>query len=216
MHPRRRRLKERAPEMPDITAAMVKALRDATGAGMMDCKRALIEADGDAERATEILRERGLASQAKRAGRSANQGLIDSYIHFNNTVGVLVEVNCETDFVANTDEFRALVKDLALHIASPSAPRWLSRDDVPTDLLDHERKIFEAQARGSGKPDDVIPRIVEGKLEAFFKDHVLLDHVFVKDDSKTIQGLLDDVGAKTGEKVAVRRFTRYRLGEDPG
>ena len=112
--------------MPDITAAMVKALREATGAGMMDCKRALIEADGDAERATQILREKGLASQARRAGRSANQGLIDAYIHFNNTVGVLIEVNCETDFVANTDEFRALVKDLALHIASPSAPRWLS------------------------------------------------------------------------------------------
>src|SRR5439155_3892149 len=117
----------RKPEMPDITAAMVKALREATGAGMMDCKRALIEADGDAERATEILREKGLASQVKRAGRSANQGLIDAYIHFNNTVGVLIEVNCETDFVANTDEFRALVKDLALHIASPAAPHWLSR-----------------------------------------------------------------------------------------
>jgi elongation factor Ts len=201
--------------MPDITAAMVKALRDATGAGMMDCKRALIEADGDADRATEILRERGLASQQKRAGRSANQGLVDAYIHFNNTVGVLVEVNCETDFVANTDEFRALVKDLALHIASPAAPRWLSRDDIPTDLLEHERKIFEAQARESGKPENVVPRIVEGKLEAFVKDNVLLDQDFVKDDTKTIQTLLDEVGAKTGEKVAVRRFTRYRLGEDP-
>jgi elongation factor Ts len=201
--------------MPEITAAMVKALRDATGAGMMDCKRALIEADGDAARATEILRERGLASQAKRAGRSANQGLVDSYIHFNNTVGVLIEVNCETDFVANTDEFRSLVKDLALHVASPSAPRWLSRDDVPTDVLDHERKIFEAQARESGKPEGVVPRIVEGKLEAFLRDHVLLDQAFVKDDTKTIQELLDEVGAKTGEKVAVRRFTRYRLGEDP-
>src|SRR5438093_6011805 len=201
--------------MPDITAPMVKALRDATGAGMMDCKRALIEADGDAARATGILRTRGLASQAKRAGRSADQGLIDAYIHFNNTVGVLVEVNCETDFVANTDEFRALVKDLALHIASPAAPRWLSRDDVPTDTLEHERSIFEAQARESGKPDDVIPRIVEGKLEAFLKDHVLLDQAFVKDETRTIQDLLDEVGAKTGEKVAVRRFTRYRLGEDP-
>jgi elongation factor Ts len=200
--------------MPEITAAMVKALREATGAGMMDCKRALIEADGDAERATEILRERGLASQQRRAGRSANQGLVDAYIHFNNTVGVLVEVNCETDFVANTDEFRALVKDLALHIASPAAPRWLSRDDVPTDVLEHERKIFEAQARESGKPDNVIPRIVEGKLEAFFKENVLVDQPFVKDDSTTIQALLDEVGAKTGEKVAVRRFTRYRLGED--
>src|SRR5262249_27290965 len=201
--------------MAEITAAMVKALRDATGAGMMDCKRALIEADGDADRATELLRERGLASQAKRAGRTANQGLVEAYIHFNNTVGVLIEVNCETDFVANTDEFRALVKDLALHIASPSAPRWLSRDDIPTDTLDHERRIFEAQARESGKPDNVIPRIVEGKLEAFFKDTVLLDQDFVKDDSTTIQGLLDEVGAKTGEKAAVRRFTRYRLGEDP-
>jgi elongation factor Ts len=201
--------------MPEITAAMVKALREATGAGMMDCKRALIEADGDAARATEILRARGLASQAKRAGRSADQGLVDAYIHFNNTVGTLVEVNCETDFVANTDEFRGLVKDLALHIASPSAPRWLSRDDVPSDVLDHERAIFEAQARESGKRDDVIPRIVEGKIEAFFKDNVLLDQAFVKDDTKTIQQLLDDVGAKTGEKVAVRRFTRYRLGGDP-
>jgi elongation factor Ts len=201
--------------MPEVTAAMVKALRDATGAGMMDCKRALIEADGNADRATELLRERGLASQARRAGRTADQGLVDAYIHFNNTVGVLIEVNCETDFVANTDEFRALVKDLALHIASPSAPRWLTRDDVPTDTLDHERKILEAQARESGKAENVIPRIVEGKLKAFFEDNVLLDQAFVKDDSKSIQGLLDEVGAKTGEKVAVRRFTRYRLGEDP-
>jgi elongation factor Ts len=200
--------------MTDITAAMVKALRDATGAGMMDCKKALIEADGDAERATEILREKGLASAAKRAGRSANEGRVDAYIHFNNTVGVLIEVNCETDFVANTDEFKGLVKDLALHVASPAAPTWLSRDDVPADTLEHERRIFEAQAKESGKPDAVIPRIVEGKIDAFLKDHVLLDQPFVKDDTKTIQDLLDEVGAKTGEKVAVKRFTRYRLGED--
>ena len=137
--------------MPDITAAMVKALREATGAGMMDCKKALIESDGDAERAAEILREKGLAGAAKRAGRSAKQGLVDSYIHFNDTVGVLIEVNCETDFVANTDVFRGLVKDLALHIASPSAPRWLSRDDVPVHVLEHERRIFEAQAAGVGQ-----------------------------------------------------------------
>ena len=201
--------------MPEITAAMVKELRDATGAGMMDCKRALIEADGDVARATEILREKGLASQAKRAGRSANQGLVDAYIHFNNTVGVLVEVNCETDFVANTDEFRSLVKDLALHIASPAAPRWLSRDDVPSETLDEERRIADVQAREAGKPDNVIEKIVEGKIEAYVKDHVLLDQSFVKDDTRTIQALLDEVGAKTGEKVAVRRFTRYRLGEDP-
>jgi elongation factor Ts len=197
----------------EVTAAQVKALRDATGAGMMDCKRALIEADGDAERATEILREKGFASAAKRASRSANQGLIESYIHFNNSVGALIELNSETDFVANTEEFRRLAKDLALHVASPSAPRWLSRDDVPTHVLDAERRIFEAQAKESGKPDNVVPRIVEGKLEAFMKDHVLLDQPFVKDDAKTVQQLLDEVGARVGEKVAVRRFVRYKLGE---
>jgi elongation factor Ts len=199
--------------MTEISAAQVKALRDATGAGMMDCKRALIEADGDMERATEILREKGLASAAKRAGRSADQGLIESYIHFNNTVGAMLELNCETDFVANTEEFRRLAKDLALHVASPSAPRWLSRDDVPTQVLESERRIFEAQAKESGKPENVVPRIVEGKLEAFMKDHVLLDQPFVKDDAKTVQQLLDEVGARVGEKVAVRRFLRYKLGE---
>jgi elongation factor Ts len=200
--------------MPDVTAEMVKRLRDATGAGMMDCKRALVEADGDLDRATELLREKGLASAAKRAGRSANQGLVDAYIHFNNTVGVLVEVNCETDFVANTAEFRQFVKDVALHIASPAAPRWLTRDDVPTSMLEAEQKIAEAQAREAGKPDAVVPKIVEGKIEAFFKDNVLLDQPFVKDDAKTIQQYLDEVGAKTGEKVHVKRFARFRLGED--
>jgi elongation factor Ts len=197
----------------EITAAMVKALRDATGAGMMACKAALQDADGDMERATEILREKGLASAAKRAGRSANQGLVDSYIHFNNTVGVLVEVNSETDFVANTDEFKTLVKDIALHIASPASPSWVTREDVPGSLLDSERHIFEVQAKESGKPDDVIEKIVTGKLESFYKDHVLLDQPFVKDDSKTIQQLLDETSARVGEKVAVRRFVRYKLGE---
>jgi elongation factor Ts len=198
----------------DISAALVKRLREATGAGMMDCKKALIEADGDLKRATEILRERGLASVAKRAGRSANQGLVDAYIHFNNTVGVLVEVNCETDFVANTPEFRQLIKDIALHIASPASPTFLSRDDVPSHVLETERRIAEAQARDQGKPDNVVPRIVEGKIEAFFKDHSLLDQPFVKDDSKTVQQLLDETSARVGEKVAVRRFVRYKLGED--
>src|SRR5215213_807478 len=191
--------------MADVTAAMVKTLRDATGAGMMDCKRALIESDGDVERASEILREKGLASAGKRAGRNANQGLIDAYIHFNNTVGVLVEVNCETDFVANTDEFKALVKDIALHIASPASPSWVTRDEVPGSLVDSERHIFEVQAKESGKPEHVLDRIVEGKLESFFKDHVLLDQPFVKDDAKTIQQLLDETSARVGEKVAVRR-----------
>jgi elongation factor Ts len=197
----------------DITAAMVKELREATGAGMMACKAALQEADGDMARATEILREKGLASAAKRAGRSANQGRVDSYIHFNNSVGVLVEVNCETDFVANTDGFKTLVKDIALHIASPASPSWVTREDVPGSLLDSERHIFEVQAKESGKPDDVVEKIVTGKLESFYKDHVLLDQPFVKDDSKTIQQLLDETSALVGEKVAVRRFVRYKLGE---
>jgi elongation factor Ts len=202
--------------MAEITATMVKELRDATGAGMMDCKAALTESEGDLERAKELLREKGLASVAKRAGRSADQGLIGSYVHFNKTVAALVEVNCETDFVANTEEFQQLASDLALHVASPAAPRWLTRDDIPQDVLDAERRIAEAQARESGKPDNVIDKIVEGKLEAFVKDHVLLDQPFVKDDAKTIQGYLDEVSAKTGEKVVVRRFVRYRLGEDAG
>ena len=202
--------------MTEITAAMVKQLREATGAGMMACKQALQDADGDMDRAAEILREKGLASAAKRAGRSANQGLVDSYIHFNNTVGVLVEVNCETDFVANTDAFKALVKDIALHIASPASPSWVTREEVPGSLLDSERHIFAVQAKESGKPDDVVERIVEGKLEAFFKDHVLLDQPFVKDDSTTIQQLLDETSARVGEKIAVSRFVRYKLGEAAG
>jgi elongation factor Ts len=199
--------------MSQVTAEQVKQLRDRTGAGMMDCKRALQETGGDIDRAIELLREKGLASVAKRAGRAANQGLIDSYIHFNHTVGVLVEVNCETDFVANTDEFRGLVKDIALHIASPASPRWLTREDVPGDDLSEQEHYARAQAKGSGKPDHVIDKIVEGKLKAFYEDNVLLEQPFVKDDAKTIQQLLDEVGAKVGEKVAVRRFVRYKLGE---
>ena len=199
--------------MTDISADQVKKLRDLTGAGMMDCKRALQETGGDIDKAIELLREKGLASAAKRAGRAADQGLIDSYIHFNNTVGVLVEVNSETDFVANTDEFKQLVKDIALHIASPAAPQWLDREDVPAHVVEQEEHIARVQAKESGKPDNVIDRIVEGKLRAFFEDSVLLEQPFVTDDSKTIQQLLDEVGAKVGEKVAVRRFVRYKLGE---
>jgi elongation factor Ts len=200
--------------MSDITAAQVKALREATGAGMMDCKNALVETGGDFEKAVDHLRVKGLAGVEKRAGRAADQGLIESYIHFNNTVGVLVEVNCETDFVANTADFQQLVKDVALHIASPSAPRWLAREDIPGEVVDAERHIFEIQAKEMGKPDNVIANIVEGKLKAFFQDNVLLDQQFVKDDAKTIQQLLDEVSGKVGEKVAVRRFVRYKLGED--
>ena len=199
--------------MTEISAEQVKRLRDLTGAGMMDCKRALQETGGDVDKAIGLLRQKGLASAAKRAGRAANQGLVDSYIHFNNTVGVLVEVNCETDFVANTGEFKQLVKDIALHVASPAAPRWLRREDVPARVVEQEEHIARVQAKESGKPDNVIERIVEGKLRAFYVDSVLLEQPFVKDDSQTIQQLLDEVGAKVGEKVAVRRFVRYKLGE---
>jgi elongation factor Ts len=202
--------------MTEISAKAVKELRDRTGAGMMDAKRALQEADGDMAKAEEILKTKGLASVAKRAGRSAGQGRVDAYIHFNNSVGVLVEVNCETDFVANTEEFKQLVKDVALHIASPSAPRYVSREEVPAEELENERRIFEAQARELGKPDNVIPNIVEGKLKAFYEETVLLDQPYVKDDARTIQGLLDELSAKVGEKVAVRRFVRYRVGEETG
>jgi elongation factor Ts len=197
----------------DITPAQVKALREATGAGMMACKNALVETEGDFERAVDLLREKGLAQAQGRADRAANQGLIDSYIHFNNTVGVLVEVNCETDFTANTDEFRQLVKDVALHIASPAAPRFIDRNEVPSDELERERRIYEVQANESGKPEHVVEKIVENKLNAFYKDHVLLEQDFVKDDSKTVQQLLDELGAQVKEKVAVRRFVRYKLGE---
>ena len=200
--------------MSDISAAQVKELRERTGAGMMDCKNALVETGGDIDKAVELLRQKGLASAAKRAGRSANQGLIEAYIHFNNTVGVLVEVNCETDFVANTNEFKALAKDIALHIASPAAPRFVSREEVSQDEIDHESQIFAKQAQESGKPENVIEKIVEGKLTAYLRDIVLLDQPFVKDDSKTVQQLLDETSARVGEKVAVKRFVRYKLGED--
>ncbi len=196
-----------------ISADQVKTLRERTGAGMMDCKRALQETDGDLDKAIELLRERGLASVAKRADRTADQGVIDSYIHFNNTVGVLIEVNSETDFVAKTAEFQQLVKDVALHIASPAAPRWLTREDVPADVIQQEEHIALAQAKEAGKPENVLDRIVEGKLNAFYQGSVLLEQPYVKDDSKTIQQLLDEVAAKVGEKVAVRRFVRYKLGE---
>ncbi|MFM7718302.1 MAG: translation elongation factor Ts [Actinomycetota bacterium] len=198
--------------MTEVSAQQVKELREATGAGMMDCKRALSDAGGDIARATEILREKGLASAAKRAGKAANQGVIESYIHFNRSVGVLVEVNCETDFVANTDEFRDLARDIALHIAS-AGPLYATREEVPEDVVEAERRIYEAQAKELGKPENVVANIVEGKLKAFYGDTVLVEQPFVKDDSKTVQALLDEVGAKVGERVAVRRFARYRLGE---
>ena len=202
--------------MTEINAKQVKELRDRTGAGMMDAKRALQEADGDIAKAEEILKTKGLASVAKRAERSTGAGRVDAYVHFNYLVGVLIEVDCETDFVANTEEFQQLVKDLALHIATPSAPRYVTREEVPAEELEEQRRIFEGQARELGKPDNVIPKIVEGKLEAFYKDAggVLLEQPYVRDDSKTIQQLLDELSAKVGERLVVRRFVRYRVGEE--
>jgi elongation factor Ts len=201
--------------MADVSAAEVKKLRDVTGAGMMDSKRALQEADGDLDKAQEILRTKGLGDTKGRSGRVANQGRIESYIHFNNTVGSLVELNSETDFAANTEDFKQLAKDMALHVASPSAPRYLTREEVPAEVVEAERRIYEAQAKELGKPDHVVANIVEGKMNAFYEQTVLLDQKYVKDDSKTIQQLLDEVSVKVREKVAVRRFVRFKLGEDP-
>src|SRR5712691_7635862 len=185
-------------EEPKINAEQVKALRDTTGAGMMDCKRALQETAGDVVKATEWLRQKGLASAKKRAGRSASEGVIESYIHFNRRVGSLVELNCETDFVANTDEFRQLARDIALHVASAN-PRWLTRDEVPQSVLDAERRVYEGQAREENKPENVIERMVTGKLDAFLKDNVLLDQPFVKDSDRTVGELVEEASGKLGE-----------------
>jgi elongation factor Ts len=198
----------------DISAGLVKRLRDLTGAGMMDCKRALTEAGGDLDKAQEILRLKGLAGAKKRGGRVANEGLVQAYVHGEGSLGVLVEVNSETDFVARTDEFRTLAKEIAMQIAARD-PRWVSRDEVPEDVIAGERKIYEEQAKATGKPDHVIERIVDGKLEAFFKDEVLLDQDYIRDEGgkKTIGDLVGEVAAKVGENVVVRRFARFKLGE---
>src|ERR671913_2181254 len=198
------------------TAAQVKELRDKTGAGMMDCKAALEEAGGDVDKAVELLRKRGLAQAAKRAGRVAKDGMIGHYIHMGGKVGVLVEVNCETDFVARTPEFQALVKDIAMHIAA-AEPRYVTREEVPAELLDKEREITRAQIandpKNANKPEQVIEKIVEGRLNKFYEEAVLLDQPFVKDPAKTINELLTERIAKTGERITVRGFTRYKMGE---
>jgi elongation factor Ts len=205
-------------EQTTVGAEQVRKLREITGAGMMDCKRALQEAGGDFDRAQEILRTRGLASAEKRSSRVANEGVVEAYIHMQGRLGVLVEVNCETDFVANTPEFRSLARDVAMHVAALN-PRWITREEVPEDVVASERKIYEEQARSQGKPENVLDRIVDGKLESFFTDRVLYDQPFVKDDAKkpkTVGELVGEVAAKLGEKVAVRRFARFKLGEEQG
>src|SRR5512132_21850 len=202
--------------MADVTAGAIKALREKTGAGMMECKKALIEATGNEERAIEILRERGLASAKKKEGRVAAEGVVGSYIHMGGKVGVLVEVNCETDFVARGEEFQQLVKDVAMHIAA-AEPRYVSREQVPADALDKEREIARAQAKNdpknANKPDQVIDKIVEGRLNKFYEEPVLLDQPFIKDPAQTVGELVTEKIAKTGEKVTIRRFARYKMGE---
>ena len=202
--------------MADISAAAVKALREKTGAGMMECKNALVESEGNEERAIEILRKRGLASAKKREGRIASEGIVGSYIHMGGKVGVLVEVNCETDFVARGEEFQQLVKDIAMHIAA-AEPRYVTRDEVPATALDKEREIARAQAKNdpknANKPDQVIDKIVDGRLNKFYEETVLMDQPFVKQPEKTVSELVTEKVAKTGERITIRRFTRYKMGE---
>ncbi len=197
--------------MTIISADMVKELREKTGAGMMDCKKALEESNGDFEKAVTVLRQKGLASASKKAGRTASEGLISSYIHMDR-IGVLLEVNCETDFVARTEDFRNLVKDIAMHIAAAN-PVYISREQVPAEVIEKEKEIYKAQI--TGKPPQVVEKIIEGKLEKFYNDTCLLDQVFIKDpeQKKRVKDLITEMIAKLGENIVVRRFARFQLGE---
>jgi elongation factor Ts len=195
-----------------ITADLVKQLRDKTGAGMMECKAALTEANGNMEEAMTLLRKRGLAQAAKRAGRTTAQGTIGSYIHLGGRIGVLVEVNCESDFVARTDDFNNLVKEVAMHIAAAD-PRWVRREDVPAEAIDKEKAIYRAQMEKENKPAHVMDKIIEGKLGAFYSQFVLLDQPSIRDNAVTISQLVAQASAKTGENIQVSRFARFRVGE---
>ena len=203
--------------MAEISAKDVKALRDATGAGMMDCKKALAETGGDLEAAKRLLREKGLADAAKRSGRSASEGIVYAYMHkpqpdYPAKLGVLLELNCETDFVAKTEAFERLAKDIAMHI-SFADPSWSTREEVPQDQIDEEKSIYAKQAKDSGKPEQVIEKIVNGKLEGFYKERVLLDQEWIQDKSKSIKDLVDEARASMGENVSIGRFSRIRIGE---
>ena len=199
--------------MSAITSAMVRDLRERTGAGMMDCKKALSEVDGDVEKAVVFLREKGLAAAAKRASRSAGDGAVGSYIHAGGKIGVLVEVNCETDFVARTDDFQNLVKELAMQVAAAN-PRFVNREEVPAEAIEQERAIFRTQALESGKPEKVIDKIIDGKVEKFYGEICLLEQTFIKDPDRKVGDLVTDAIAKLGENLVVRRFSRFQLGED--
>jgi len=195
-----------------VSAATVKELRERTGAGMMDCKKALVEANGDIEKAIDILRTKGLAKAAKKAGRIASEGLVMSYIHGGGRIGVLVEVNCETDFVAKNDAFKNLVHDIAMQIAATN-PEFLDRNSVPAERLEREKEVLAAQAREEGKPEKIIQKMVEGRLEKFYKEKCLLEQAFIKDPEKTIQELLNENISKIGENITIRRYVRYEVGE---
>ncbi len=195
-----------------VSAKEVSALRTRTGVGMMECKKALQETDGDLEKAVDLLRQKGMAKAGGRAGRITSEGVIGSYLHFNGRIGVLVELNCETDFVARTDDFRDLANDLAIHVASAN-PVSVSTEQVPEDIVSRERNIIEKQVADSGKPEQVREKMVEGKLKKFFKERVLLEQPFVKDDKMSVGELVTQVSTKVGENLVVRRFVRYELGE---
>src|SRR6266581_5393162 len=195
----------------EIPAKLVAELRARTGAGMMDCKKALEETDGDLEKAVDVLRKKGAAKADKRAGREASEGVIGSYVHFDGSVGVLVELNSETDFVARTEDFKALAKEIAIHVAA-AKPIAVRIEDVPADVVERERRVYKAQVAEEKKPDAVKDKIVEGKLKKFYQDNVLLEQPFVKDDKVTIGDLVKGLSGKTGEKVEVRRFARFELG----
>ncbi len=196
----------------DVSAKSVKELRERTGAGMMDCKKALEEVGGDIEKAIDLLREKGLAAAAKKAGRTASEGLVDSYIHGVGKIGVLIEVNCETDFVAKTDQFRGFVRDLAMQVAA-AKPEYVSREEVPEEMLNRERSVLRAQALNEGKPEQIVEKMVEGRIEKFFKENCLLEQAFIKDSDVSVQDVVKDVIGKLGENIVVRRFVRYELGE---
>jgi elongation factor Ts len=197
----------------NITSELVKTLRDKTLAGMMDCKEALKAADGDMEKAVEYLRKKGLATAQKRAGRTTSQGQVGSYIHGGGKIGVMVEVNCETDFVGRTDQFGELVHNIAMHIAAAN-PVCVRREEMPAELLEKEKEIYRAQAKESGKPEKVLDKIIEGKLEKFFKDFCLMEQAYVKNPDISINDLINDKIAQIGESITIRRFTRYQLGEE--
>ena len=196
----------------EVSASMVKDLREKTGAGMMDCKKALAESAGNFEKAVDYLRQKGLATAARRAGKVASEGQIGSYVHAGGKIGVMVEVNCETDFVAKTDDFQAFAKDVAMHIAA-SSPLYIQRENVSPEALEREREIYRAQARDAGKPEKIMEKIVEGKLEKYYSEVCLLEQPFVKDPDRTVQDLLNGLIGKLGEKVEIRRFIRFQVGE---